>query len=312
MEILNARQNNKPAFVWVLIGLLFAILWSSASTATKIGLQVAQPLTIAIMRFTVAAFIMLMVAHVFLRYRLPKGREWRMIAIYGLLNITIYLGLYVLAMKEITAGVGVLAVAINPVFIAFLSVFFLKTKLTRLILFSILLGVAGVVVVAYPLLGLGTVTIKGLVMIFAGMLSYSLAAIYFKKKDWSDLKILTINGWQTFFGGLFLLPFVLATYKSDLNQFTLQFWGPVVWLAVFVSIAAIQCWLWLLKANPVKAGMWLFLCPIFGYIIASYFVGDTINRNTVIGIAMVITALVVIETGKRIKPNGEKEFPITK
>lgn len=303
--------NNKPAITWIVIGLLFAILWSSASTATKIGLQVAQPLTIAIFRFAVASGIMLLVAHLVLRYRLPKGKEWKMIAIYGVLNITIYLGLYVLAMKEVTAGIGVLAVAINPIFIAFLSAFFLKTKLTNLIIFSLILGIAGVIVVAYPLLNHGTVTIRGLILIFTGMLSYSVAAIYFKKKDWGNLKILTINGWQTLFGGIFLLPFVIGSFKGSLNHFNEKFWGPVVWLAVFVSISAIQCWLWLLKSNPVKAGMWLFLCPIFGFIIAAYFVGDKINLNTIIGIVMVIAALSVIERGRKIQPVINEDFPIT-
>ena len=46
--------------------------------------------------------------------------------IYGFLNITIYLGLYVIAMQNITAGIGALAIASNPVFISSLSVFFKK------------------------------------------------------------------------------------------------------------------------------------------------------------------------------------------
>jgi len=46
------------------------------------------------------------------------------LAVYGLLNISIYLGMYVIAMQTITAGIGSLAVASNPVFISFLSVFF--------------------------------------------------------------------------------------------------------------------------------------------------------------------------------------------
>lgn len=40
------------------VGIVFAILWSSAATATKIALESAQPLVIAVTRFLVAGSLM--------------------------------------------------------------------------------------------------------------------------------------------------------------------------------------------------------------------------------------------------------------
>ena len=71
---------------WFIAGILFALLWGSASTATKIGLTVAQPLVIAEVRFALAAFIMLLVAHVVFKHRLPEKAQWKPLALYGLLN----------------------------------------------------------------------------------------------------------------------------------------------------------------------------------------------------------------------------------
>lgn len=130
---------------WFIAGTLFAILWASASTATKIGLTVAQPLIIAEMRFALASFIMLFIAHIILKQRLPAKKEWKQLMIYGFLNIAVYLGLYVVAMQNITAGIGALAVASNPVFISFISVFFLKKKLHYSIIISIIVCAVGVV-----------------------------------------------------------------------------------------------------------------------------------------------------------------------
>jgi len=121
--------------LWIGAGLLFALLWSSASTATKAGLTVAQPFVIADVRFMLAAAIMLFVAYVIRKERLPSSKEWKQLAVYGLLNITVYLGCYVVAMKTITAGIGALAVTSNPVFMSFLSVFFLRQSLTPAIFF---------------------------------------------------------------------------------------------------------------------------------------------------------------------------------
>jgi drug/metabolite transporter (DMT)-like permease len=278
---------------WVLGGTLFAVLWASASTATKIGLTVVQPLVLAEVRFAVASFIMLFIAHIFLGQRLPTKSEWKQLVVYGLLNISIYLGLYVVAMKDITAGIGALGVGTNPVFISFLGIFFLKKKLHYTIIFSLIVCTLGVVCASWPLLGNATVNIKGLIILLVSMLSYSIGALYFSSKQWNGLSLLTINGWQTIIGGLLLLPFTIFFYKSQANQFNNRFWLSVTWLAIPVSIVAVQLWLWLLQLNAIRAGLWLFLCPLFGFIIAAMILQDSINTYTIVGILLVIAGLLL-------------------
>lgn len=282
---------TRKDFFWIAAGLLFALFWASASTATKIGLEVAQPMVIAIVRFSIAACIMLVYSHLIKSYRLPQGKEWTNIAIYGLLNITIYLGCYVIAMQEVTASIGALATATNPVFISLISVFFLNKKLSWNIVISLIICIAGVICAAWPLLGYATVTLKGLLILFFSMISYSLGAIYVSSKKWNELSLITINGWQTLIGGLFLLPVALFYYQEDQNNFNIKLWGAVLWLAIPVSIFAAQLWLWLLKINAVKAGFWLFLCPLFGALIAAWLMNDSITTYTLVGILLVVTGL---------------------
>ena len=270
---------------------MFAFLWASASTATKIGLDEAQPLVIAVVRFAIAGMIMILFAHLIGRQRLPSGREWKFVTVYGLLNITIYLGCYVIAMQHVTAGIGALSIATNPLFISFLSVFFLKKKLKATIIIALFLGTGGVIVASWPLLKDAAITTSGLLLLLFSMLSYSAGAIYFSAKDWNNLNLLTINGWQTLIGGLLLLPFTLISYKQGHNHFNFKFWGSVLCLAIPVSIFAVQLWLWLLKTNTVKAGLWLFLCPVFGFAIAAVVLNDPISSYTLIGIVLVLTGL---------------------
>ena len=288
---MNIPSDQK--WKWLTAGILFAILWPSASTATKVGLQFAQPLVIAELRFAIAGLILLVISHIFLKNRLPRKEEWRQIAIYGLLNITIYLGCYVVAMQNITAGIGALAVAINPVFISFLSVVFLKHKLTTTVFISIVVCMVGVVCASWPLFGDALVTPLGLIILVFSMLSYSVGAIYFASKKWNGLSLLTIIGWQTLLGGLFLLPFALLFYNDEKNHFNTSFWLSTSWLAIPVSIVAVQLWLWLLSINPLRAGLWLFLCPLFGFMIAAWWMHDVISKYTVVGTALVIFGLLV-------------------
>lgn len=274
---------------------MFAILWASASTATKIALEVSQPLVIAQVRFAVAGIIMIFLAHVFSSKKLPSGKEWKQITIYGLLNITIYLGCYVIAMQHITAGVGALAIATNPLFISFSSLFFLKKKLKGEVFIALILGTAGVVVASWPLLKDASITASGLILLLFSMLSYSAGAIYFSAKNWNNLSILTINAWQTTIGGILLLPFTIIAFRGNDNHFNFKFWSGTLWLAIFVSIFAIQLWLWLLKKNTVKAGLWLFLCPLFGFAIAALILKDTISGFTIAGVALVMVGLLLAQ-----------------
>ena len=237
---------NRKKYFWIIAGLLFSILWASASTATKIGLSTAQPLVIAMVRFAIAAGLMLFITHGLLGNRMPAGKEWKQLAIYGMLNISIYLGCYVIAMQQVTAGIGSLAIATNPVFISVLSVALFKKPLPVQTIIALVVCAAGVLCAAWPLFSEAAVTIPGLLILIFSMLSYSLASIYFSAQRWNNMHLFTINGWQTLLGGIFLLPVTWFSYEDSANHFNASFWIPVFWLAIPVSIIAVLLWLWLI------------------------------------------------------------------
>jgi probable blue pigment (indigoidine) exporter len=285
-------------FKLITAGILFAILWASASAATKIALQSAQPFVIAVSRFFIAGIIMLFISHVILKERMPRQEEWKQIAVYGVLNISIYLGLFVIAMIYVSAGLGTLSVGTNPVLISIIAAVWLKQPVKQATIISLLLCTAGIVVAAYPLLKNSYATPGGLLVLFISMLSYSAGAVFFSKSKWNGLHILVINGWQTLIGGIFLLPFLFAFYDAGKNVYDLKSIGGMLWLALPVSIGAVQLWLYLLRDNPVKASFWLFLCPVFGFIIAAVTLNEPISLYTFIGVALVIAGLYIVQKKK--------------
>jgi drug/metabolite transporter (DMT)-like permease len=282
------------------IGLMFAVLWASASAATKIALQSAQPFVIAVARFFIAGTLLLIFAHVVKKYRLPRAIEWRFIMIYGLLNISIYLGLYVIGMQKISAGLGTLAVGMNPVMISIMAAFILKQPIGSKTITSLLLCLSGVMVAAYPLLKTSYASLDGILIILASMIAYSAGAIYFSKTNWNGLNLITINGWQTLLGGVFLVPLLLLTYKSEKNRYDFNFWSGTFWLILPVSIGAVQCWLYLLRVNATKASYWLFLCPIFGFLISSILLKEPLSWFTAVGVILVLAGLYTRNTGTKV------------
>jgi len=231
---------------------------------------------------------MILISHLLLRQRLPKGREWGAIALYGLLSNSLYLGLYVLAMRQVSAGLGSLAVATNPLFINLLTAIFLRQRLSATTILCLVICMSGVALAAWPLLQNSTATPAGLLILLASMIVYSVAVFYFSRVKWNGLPLLAINGWQVLLGGVFLLPLAAAVYRPELNNWGGKALGAIAWLAIPVSIGAVQLWLYLLKRDAARSSFWLFLCPVFGFAISNVFTGEPITGYTIVGMALVI------------------------
>ena len=292
-------MRSPASLKWLTAGFSFSILWASASAATKIGLISAQPFTIAISRFGVAAAFMLIIAHLILSKELPRSQKiWKQLTVYGFLNISLYLGLYVLAMEEVSAGIGTLFVATNPVLITLISAIWYKQQIHRRIWISLILCGLGVLLAAYPLIIAGYASIKGLSIMVLSMVCYSVGAIYYSRKDWQGLHILTINAWQTLIGGILLLPAFIIFYDPSANNFDLRLLGSVLWLALPVSIGAVMLWLYLLSRDTIKASFWLFLCPIAGFAIASLLMNEPLTFYTLIGVIFVLGGLYLTQAGR--------------
>ena len=272
-------------------GLIFSIVWSSASVSAKFGLRSVQPLVLYQFRFVLAAAFLLILITILPKNRLPKGKEWRQLALFGFLNVTVALGLFALAIKEVAAGVGALQVGVNPLVISIFSAVIIGRKVKVREWLALLLGIAGVFLAVYPLLGQSYVTVKGLVLLACSTLAYSSAAVYFGTVKWS-LSRLSINAWQAFFGALFLLPLTFFFYQ-DQNEFDLRFMMSTFWLGVPISVGAVFLWITLLSEDAVKASMFLFLCPVFGFFYAWLLLDEPFTLYTLASLIAVMIALYI-------------------
>ncbi len=275
----------------ILTGLSFSILWASASIAGKFGLLSVEPLVLFNTRFLVAGLILLSVSFFIRKERSPRGKEWNQLVVFGLFNTTLYLGIFIIALQYITAGITALAIALNPVLISIMSSLLMKreTKVNEWI--SIAMGMGGVAVAAYPLLTSEQISLTGLALLILSMFAYSYGAVYYSSVKW-ELARMTINGWQVFIGGLLLIPFTVFYFEGK-NNFDTTFWASLFWLVVPVSVLSIQLWLRLLKTDAVKASLWLFLCPVFGIGFSTWLLHEPFNLYTLAGGLMVMGALYI-------------------
>jgi drug/metabolite transporter (DMT)-like permease len=225
-------------------------------------------------------------------YRWPDRGELRQLALFGFLNTTLYLGLYVYAMKYTSAGIGSLAVSTNPLLIVLLSAFWLRRRPLKTDWISITAGMVGIGIATFPLLKNSQTSLLGITVLLMSMVSVSVASVYYTSVRWR-VSNLVLNGWQVMLGGIFLLPITIIS--SDLKNISLdaQFWSSVVWLSLAVSVVGLICWFYLLRIDPVRASLWLFLCPLFGFFFAWWLMNEAITGYTVVGTVLVLLGLFI-------------------
>jgi probable blue pigment (indigoidine) exporter len=274
---------------FIVSGLLFAVLWSSASAAGKFGLMSSEPLTLFTLRFVFAGVLLLGFSLFQKKPRLPRSGEWRQLTIFGALNTTLYLGIFILALKEVAASITTLMLALNPLLISTITSIWLKRQITAREWLSIALGITGVGISTFPLVHNGYASPLGLCLLVISMFTYSLGAVYYSSVQWK-LSRAVINGWQVLIGGLLLLPFTLY-FEGKQTHFDIRFWLSLAWLVIPVSIAAVQLWLYLLKEDAVRASLWLFLCPVFGLMYASVLLNEPFTMYTASGATLVLVSL---------------------
>lgn len=255
----------------------------------KIGINSSSPLTLAVIRFLIAGLLMVTVLQIFSREKLPSKSEWLKITIFGLLNITIYLGCLFAAIEFVSAGLMNLFISINPILIILFSVLFLKRKVSKYEIIGFLICFGGLLIATIPILKESKASLIGIILLIIGMSSYSLGSVYYKKID-LKLSNKSINGWQTLIGGIFLIPvaYIMNTKAIILDS---NFYISLFWLTIVISVFATLLWLNLLKKYTVKASKWLFLAPVFGYLLSYLILGEEITIYEVVGTIFVIIGL---------------------
>jgi probable blue pigment (indigoidine) exporter len=274
----------------IIAGLVFALFWASASVAAKTGLKSADPLTLLVIRFLLAGLLMLLYSVVVKKERLPRQAEWKQLTIFGSLNTAVYLGCFFIASQTVSAGLATLFVSVNPLLIAFISAAYLKRTPSRNEIIGFSICFIGLALASWPHLQDAEASLFGIVILSLGMLVYSFGTVYFKKQN-MQLSTLSVNAWQVLIGGLILIPFSFL-FNTRPIAFNQDFYLSLFWLTIVVSIFTMLLWLYLLKKDTVKASRWLYLSPIFGYLLSYFILDEPLTVFAGFGTLLVIAGLI--------------------
>ncbi|HEY2846848.1 MAG TPA: DMT family transporter, partial [Pyrinomonadaceae bacterium] len=132
----------------VLVWLILAFIWSTTWIFIKIGLGDLPPIAFSSLRFLLSAAILFVVVKT-QSLALPKtSKEWRLIALTGVLQFSINYSCVFWSEQYITSGLAAVLQATIPVFgLAIGWMFLPDERVTTQKVIAILLGIAGVAVI---------------------------------------------------------------------------------------------------------------------------------------------------------------------
>ncbi|MBI5695135.1 MAG: DMT family transporter [Nitrospirae bacterium] len=288
-------QDNKKAAFYALTA---CIIWGTVYVAIKTGLDHGlRPLTFAGTRFLASGLI-------FLAITAARGRHglmWRdlpVLAILGIFQTGIQNALFFYGV-ELT-GVGVSAIFINtqPFFVILLAPLFFKgSGITARRLSGAALGFGGVLVTS---LGHGAMTGEyglGVAALILSALTWGGSSIA-AKKIMKGRAPMAVTAVQMTAGALPLLLAGMAVEGPPLTEVDATGLAVLGYLVIFATSIPFYLWYKALQAGEVgRVSVFSFILPVLGVLSGALLLGEPLDMNILLGMAMVAAGIVIVNKG---------------
>ena len=287
------RARHGPDVRLALAVLTTLVLWASAFSGIRAGLEGYSPLHLVVMRFLVASFALVIVAP-FTRVRLPERRHLPQLLLLGLLSITAYNLALSYGETHVSAGAASLLVNTGPIFTALLARVFLRERLQPWGWLGLLVSFAGVGVIAFTSGGGLTLNPWALLVLLAAL--FLATSFIVQKPLFAHYRPLELTSYAIWGGALLSLAF-LPGLPGAVREAPLQATLAVVYLGLFPAALAYLTWAVVLSRMPAsRAGSLLFTVPVLAFVIAWGWLGEVPTVPMALGGALTLGGVVLVNT----------------
>jgi drug/metabolite transporter (DMT)-like permease len=274
--------------------LLMVLIWGSNFTVVKLALRDFPEIAFNAGRMAVSGVLFLaVITRPGARPSLTRA-DWIRVALLGVVGTFLYQFMFVSGLKRTSAGNGALIVGISPVMIAILSAFAGHERVPPRRWFGVLLAFCGLYFVVGQRADWSAGSFVGDGMVIASMVlwsSYSVAAQPLLKRH----SPLTVTGLSFSIGaGLYLLcaaPFLIGV---DWRAVSVTSWVLMTLSAVLaLNVSYVIWYTGLQKLGGTRTSIYSYLTPIVAMIVASFWLGEPITINQVVGAGAILAGLFV-------------------
>jgi len=279
--------------------LILAVVWGSAFTAIKAGLEYFPPVLFAAYRYDAAGLLILVYAAVVTDRWRPRGRqEWLLVGVGGTLMIAGYHAFLFVGEQGTTSAAAAIVVSLSPILTTgFARAFLPEERLTALGVVGLLVGFAGVGILSNPdpnnLLETRTIS---LFLIFLAAASFALGSVLTRRID-ADLPIETMEGWSMVIGAVVMHAASLAIAEPiGAVEWTLEAILALGFLVVGASAVGFLIYFDLLdRLGPIEINLVSYAAPVAAALTGMAFLNETPTPNTAIGFACILLGFFLLK-----------------
>ena len=160
----------------LMLGLVFALMWSSAFTSARMIVAEASPLAALSVRFLISGLLGVLIARFLGQTMRLTQSQWRATIVFGIFQNAIYLGLNFVAMQTIEASVASIIASSMPLMVALAGWLVFRETLPFLGIVGLVFGVLGVSLIMGLRIEAG-VELHGLVLCLIAAMALTVATL---------------------------------------------------------------------------------------------------------------------------------------
>ena len=268
--------------------------------AIEAGLAYAPPLLFAGLRLLIAGIVLFTVAILWNTPLLPARPMWPWLIVLALAASAFAFGSMFLAPRYTGAGVAAVLGNTQPLIAIVLAALFLGERVTRRKMAALVLGLAGVALIAEFRPASGAATFVGPLLAFASAMGLTVGSVIVKRVG-SGSDLLMLSAWQLSLGAVPLLAVSLATERATDLLWAPQFLGLLAFLSLAGTAFLTVAWYVLIRSGELgRLSLFFFLVPAFGLGLAVWLLGETVSGTQGVGLLLVVAALAAAASPKRL------------
>jgi drug/metabolite transporter (DMT)-like permease len=279
-----------------LMGLTFALIWSSAFTSARIIVQIAPPLSVSAFRFLIAGLIACAIAYALGQRPNFTRQQWRGIITFGICQNAIYLGFFFVAMTRIEASFASILASTMPLLVALALLTVFREKLSPMGIIGLIIGFAGVTLIMGTRISSGVDWI-GIGLCLLGVIALTIATLSVKSASTGG-NLFMVVGMQMLIGSAALTIPALTLETWDVTWTPTALWA-LAYTIIVPGIIATYIWFLLVgRIGATKAATFHFLNPFFGVAIAAILLGETLTMTDIIGVAIIMAGIFAVQKSR--------------
>lgn len=281
-----------------LLLILTPMFWAGNFISARAIAPDTDPLLLALLRWLVALLLILPWWWPVFRREWPAMRKslgilsWLSFWSVAMFNTMIYLGV-----ESTTATNAAIFQSIIPVLILLLGWVFYAERVSLLQGIGIVLSISGVLVIVSKAQISRLLSLQlnpGDLWVMMAVISWAIYSITLRHRP-ATVSAFGFFGLSVLLGVLMLLP--LALWEQGgivVPSWSLWIWALVGYIAIFPSILAYLFWnRGVAEIGAATAGLFIYLIPVFGLILAVLFLNETVHGYHFAGILLIATGILL-------------------